>query len=65
MSTKNCSKCGKAFGCQADSHGCWCEGYTLDAKTLEQLRSQYDNCLCPECLKTYEVAVPSADDNHN
>jgi len=55
MAQKNCSKCGKAFGCQSDSRGCWCEDLHITTDTLVQLRNEFDNCLCPQCLALYQV----------
>ncbi|WP_276131740.1 cysteine-rich CWC family protein [Polluticoccus soli] len=54
MTEKRCSKCGKPFGCKADERGCWCENLTLSTETLVQLKAEYDNCLCPDCLATYQ-----------
>jgi hypothetical protein len=52
---KTCSKCAAPFTCQNEARGCWCEDLTLSAETLALLRQQYDNCLCPACLKSYEA----------
>ena len=51
---KNCSKCGSAFDCCNEIPGCWCENLQLDQQTLDALKNNFDNCLCPACLKTYE-----------
>ncbi|RYD58950.1 MAG: hypothetical protein EOP56_01600 [Sphingobacteriales bacterium] len=58
MSYKKCSRCDKEFECRADSHGCWCEQYTLSAEALQQLRSSFSDCLCPDCLTAYQ-ALPA------
>lgn len=50
---KTCSKCKAPFNCQNETRGCWCENLTLGAETLALLRQQFDNCLCPDCLKSY------------
>ncbi len=55
MSSKNCSKCNVVFECSNEKRGCWCEDLLLDIKTLKTLKEQYDNCLCPLCLKDYSV----------
>ena len=53
MTEKKCSKCGALFGCNADSNGCWCENYSIDTNTLQQLKKDFENCLCEDCLKQY------------
>lgn len=53
MPVKKCSKCGDGFQCGCDASGCWCEGLTVEKTTLEQLKNQFDNCLCPKCLEQY------------
>ena len=57
MANKECSKCGKLFGCNSDGRGCWCENYTVDADTLQKLEQDFDNCLCEDCLKGYANSV--------
>lgn len=53
--TKKCSKCSKEFDCCADARGCWCENYSLTTETLAQLRGDFANCLCPDCLSEYNA----------
>lgn len=53
MSIKVCSKCNQSFECQNETNGCWCEGLFLSIDTLNELKQQYDNCLCPTCLKEF------------
>jgi hypothetical protein len=55
---KHCSKCGKDFSCQNEMRGCWCETIHLSAETLTNLKENYDNCLCPQCLKSFEQLSP-------
>lgn len=55
MAQKNCSKCGQAFGCCNETSGCWCESVRIETKTLEQLKKEFDNCLCTACLESYSV----------
>lgn len=55
MSVKKCSKCGNDFNCQNETMGCWCEDLFIDIEALKKLKSEYDNCLCKECLKSYEI----------
>jgi hypothetical protein len=50
---KECSKCGKPFECCADKRGCWCEGYSLQPEALQELKENFENCLCKECLAEY------------
>jgi hypothetical protein len=61
MAVKICSRCKKDFECCMESRGCWCEDLTLSSASLQQLREQYDNCLCPECLKLF--AEPAGTDS--
>lgn len=55
MALKRCSKCGAEFGCCSEQPGCWCEGLSIDVVVLEQLKKEFDNCLCPGCLGQYAV----------
>ena len=55
MSTKKCSKCEMPFECCNEKMGCWCEDLHIDLETLKELKSKYDNCLCPNCLKEYSL----------
>ncbi|MFL5811376.1 MAG: cysteine-rich CWC family protein [Flavisolibacter sp.] len=57
---KTCSKCGSAFNCGNESPGCWCEQVQLDQRILDLLKENYANCLCPNCLKSFELQ-PSTD----
>jgi hypothetical protein len=54
---KNCSKCGTAFNCGNEMPGCWCENLQLDQKALDTLKNNFENCLCPECLKAYAKSI--------
>jgi cobalamin transport system permease protein len=47
---KECSRCGKEFGCAQGEPGCWCESIVLRRETLAELRKLADDCLCPTCL---------------
>lgn len=55
MATKNCSKCNRLFACDCETTGCWCEDLYIDLDTLNKLKKQFDNCLCPTCLKEYSI----------
>ncbi|SEP11932.1 cysteine-rich CWC family protein [Niastella yeongjuensis] len=52
---KKCSKCETAFNCQNESRGCWCEEVQLSTRQLDYLKENYENCLCPNCLKEFET----------
>lgn len=54
MADKQCSRCGKTFGCGNEAPGCWCENYSLSSETLARLRKDYANCLCETCLAAFE-----------
>ena len=49
---KRCAKCGLAFDC-GGLFGCWCRDVKLDKAALAQLKEQYSDCLCPDCLKQF------------
>ncbi|WP_162027187.1 MULTISPECIES: cysteine-rich CWC family protein [unclassified Lentimonas] len=50
-STK-CPKCGQSFACCVEQGGkCWCARVALSPDARSYLASQYDGCLCPDCLK--------------
>jgi hypothetical protein len=55
MATKKCSKCGESFACKQEEMGCWCEQVELSMEALNHLKENYENCLCPACLKTFEA----------
>jgi len=42
--SKNCSNCGAAFSCGANTEGCWCEKFP----PLTPVEGS--DCLCPDCL---------------
>lgn len=51
----------KRIRCKNEASGCWCELVHLDHTALQYLDSNFENCLCPECLKSYERTAPSAE----
>lgn len=55
MAVKQCSKCGKEFGCGNEKPGCWCENYEIPLQVLQQLKNEFANCLCEACLRTYAI----------
>ncbi len=48
---KICEKCGAKFDCYSALGPCWCEDVKLKPEALANLRAQYNDCLCPTCLK--------------
>ncbi len=59
MSVKKCSKCSEPFSCKNEETGCWCEKVELNMEALNYLKEHYDNCLCPGCLKAFEIQFSS------
>jgi hypothetical protein len=49
---KNCPKCGASFRCLGDED-CWCEDYQILQKDFLRITLDYNDCLCPQCLKQY------------
>jgi hypothetical protein len=54
-----CESCGSPFQCGASLRGCWCSEIQLTDETRAQLKGQYRECLCRECLEKL-AAQPSA-----
>ena len=50
--TKTCESCGAEFSCGANSEKCWCFRVDLSAETLAELRDNFNNCLCRNCLES-------------
>ena len=48
---KTCGACGKSFFCGASQRECWCSEIKRTQAAREKLRSQFQDCLCPECLQ--------------
>jgi dihydroneopterin aldolase len=44
-----CSKCDTEFTCKPQGE-CWCNNYKLTTKQLEELKENYKDCLCEECM---------------
>ena len=49
---KICPKCQSKFTCYSDAN-CWCMSLDIAPETLQDLRKQFEGCLCPDCLKIY------------
>ena len=46
-----CEACGKDFVCGVSLKGCWCSEIRLTDETRREMRSQFKDCLCRECLE--------------
>ena len=49
---KICEACGNEFSCGASLRGCWCSEIDLNDETRVDLKSQYRDCLCRDCLSS-------------
>lgn len=49
-SAKSCERCGNGFGCGTGQDRCWCSAVEVSHEVLVQLRADYGDCLCPDCL---------------
>jgi len=50
-----CEKCGKIFTCfRNDVQNCWCNSITLKKEKELEIKNQFKDCLCRECLTLYE-----------
>ena len=62
-----CESCGNEFICGATIRGCWCTDIKLTDETRKDLRSEFKNCLCRDCLEKYaahpaiKVTYPSGE----
>lgn len=52
---KVCDSCGIAFGCGANSDGCWCTELTLTESQAANIQAKFTDCLCPTCLQKFAV----------
>lgn len=51
---KTCPKCGAGFKCyNMGIESCWCEAYYVAPEKLEEMRNQWDGCLCEDCLTEF------------
>jgi hypothetical protein len=46
-----CESCGDPFECGAKSGSCWCFSVAIEPQSLAQLKEQFQNCLCFNCLQ--------------
>ncbi|MDO5760608.1 MAG: 5'/3'-nucleotidase SurE [Bacteroidota bacterium] len=49
---KICPKCGKEFECRHNKD-CFCMRYRVSKENLAEMKKQYNNCLCEDCLTFY------------
>ena len=52
-----CESCGEAFSCGANLGECWCFAVEVRAEILAELREDFENCLCQNCLEKLEKNV--------
>ena len=52
---KKCPKCMAVFSCYNNSN-CWCSSMDIGASALQNLRTQYEGCLCSNCLKIHTLS---------
>ncbi|WP_170830086.1 cysteine-rich CWC family protein [Williamwhitmania taraxaci] len=46
--------------CQSEYKKCWCSDVQLSTELLVYLKSSYQNCLCPNCIKEFlENGIPN------
>jgi hypothetical protein len=55
---KVCESCGEAFGCGAKLDGCWCTAFELPDEAADQIKTKFNDCLCPACLAKYAASGP-------
>jgi hypothetical protein len=47
-----CESCGQEFNCGVSLKGCWCSEIELTESDRANLKSQFKDCLCRNCLET-------------
>lgn len=52
---KTCPKCNNKFTCVV-KEGCWCENIYVSKEKLAEIRKQYMDCLCKDCLKSFSIS---------
>ncbi len=58
---KKCESCDVAFSCGAEKNDCWCFFAEVSPEHLTQLKKQFDQCLCPQCLKSLKSLTAPAE----
>lgn len=52
MNMKKCPRCASQFTCREDRIDlCQCSRIYLEPKAKDYIRDNFNNCLCPDCLK--------------
>ena len=46
-----CESCSNDFTCGVSLKGCWCSEVEVSDEARAQMRSQYKDCLCRNCLE--------------
>ncbi|MFP4062305.1 MAG: cysteine-rich CWC family protein [Halochromatium sp.] len=58
--TKQCPRCGVDFECKVDDlRHCDCVAVKVSLPVLKTLQDQYEDCLCPDCLRAIAAAAGS------
>jgi len=52
--TQKCESCEGEFTC-GPLWSCWCMKETVSDETREALKSAYQSCVCPDCLRKAEA----------
>jgi len=52
LENKTCESCGEEFTCGANAGKCWCFDVELKKEILAEMRENFENCLCANCLKS-------------
>jgi hypothetical protein len=55
MTKSKCSKCGAEFECGVNTGKCWCMNYVVPEMKLEEIKKEFTDCLCPDCLCEYAI----------
>jgi len=59
---KRCEACGTEFQCfaectEAERAACWCASVPLSAESRDRLRTQFQDCLCEDCLRKADQKI--------
>jgi hypothetical protein len=55
-----CESCGKEFSCGMSLRGCWCSEVQLSDDSRAELKKQFRDCLCRDCLVKLSASSPAA-----
>lgn len=50
--SNQCGRCGAGFICHGDG-SCWCKDIYVHPQTLASIQTQYNGCLCANCLQFF------------